>query len=168
MFNLFFVFGILAQLDASLPWPGIAGIVLTMGMAVDANVIIYERIREEIRFGRRLREAIALGFKRSFWTIFDSNITTFLTALMLYLFGQGAVKGFAITLMVGIVTTFFTAVYISHVVIDWMLAKKGDDSNVQFQNFHFQLQGFEINFDFVGKRRIAYLFSGTLSASAFC
>ena len=86
---------------------------------------------------RRLREAIDLGFKRSFWTIFDSNITTFLTALMLYLFGQGAVKGFAITLMVGITTTFFTAVYISHVVIEWMIAKKGDDSNVTFQNCHF-------------------------------
>ena len=82
---------------------------------------------------RRLREAIDLGFKRSFWTIFDSNITTFLTALMLYLFGQGAVKGFAITLMVGITTTFFTAVYISHVVIEWMIAKKGDDSNVTFK-----------------------------------
>jgi SecD/SecF fusion protein len=162
VFNLFFVLGVLAQLDASLTLPGIAGIVLTMGMAVDANVIIYERIREEIRFGKRLREAVSLGFKRSFWTIFDSNITTFLTALMLYLFGQGAVKGFAITLMVGIVTTFFTAVYISHVVIDWMLAKRGDDSNVHFKTFISNFKASDINFDFVGKRRLAYLFSGTV------
>ena len=162
VFNLFFVLGVLAQLDASLTLPGIAGIVLTMGMAVDANVIIYERIREELRFGKRLREAVSLGFKRSFWTIFDSNITTFLTALMLYLFGQGAVKGFAVTLMVGIVTTFFTAVYISHVVIDWMLAKKGDDSDVHFKTIISNFKASDLNFDFVGKRRIAYLFSGTV------
>ena len=115
-----------------------------------------------MRFGKRLREAVSLGFKRSFWTIFDSNITTFLTALMLYLFGQGAVKGFAITLMVGIVTTFFTAVYISHVVIDWMVAKKGDDSNVHFKTFISNFKASDINFDFVGKRRLAYLFSGTV------
>ena len=162
VFNLFFVLGILAQLDAALTLPGIAGIVLTMGMAVDANVIIYERIREELRHGRRLREAIGLGFKRSFWTIFDSNITTFLTALMLYLFGQGAVKGFAITLMVGITTTFFTAVYISHVVIDWMMAKKGDDSNIDFKTVISNFEASKANFDFVGKRKLAYIFSGTI------
>ncbi|WP_276373332.1 protein translocase subunit SecDF [Chryseolinea sp. H1M3-3] len=162
VFNLFFVLGILAQLDAALTLPGIAGIVLTMGMAVDANVIIYERIREELRAGKRLREAIDLGFKRSFWTIFDSNITTFLTALMLYLFGQGAVKGFAITLMVGISTTFFTAVYISHVVIDWMVAKKGDDSNIHFKTFISGFVASEANFDFIGKRKLAYIFSGTV------
>ncbi|HEX6224198.1 MAG TPA: protein translocase subunit SecDF [Chryseolinea sp.] len=159
VFNLFFVLGILAQLDAALTLPGIAGIVLTMGMAVDANVIIYERIREELRNGRRLREAISLGFKRSFWTIFDSNITTFLTALMLYLFGQGAVKGFAITLMVGITTTFFTAVYISHVVIDWIVLKKGDQSNIHFKTFMSNFVASKANFDFVGKRKMAYVFS---------
>jgi SecD/SecF fusion protein len=114
-----------------------------------------------MRHGKRLREAINLGFSRSFWTIFDSNITTFLTALMLYLFGQGAVKGFAITLMVGISTTFFTAVYISHVVIDWMVAKKGDDSNVNFKTFISNFIASEVNFDFIGKRKMAYLFSGT-------
>jgi len=162
IFNLFFILGVLAQLDAALTLPGIAGIVLTMGMAVDANVIIYERVREEIRHGRRLREAIDLGFKRSFWTIFDSNITTFLTALMLYLFGQGAVKGFAITLMVGIVTTFFTAVYISHVLIEWMIARKGDESNVTFKTVISNFEASKLNFDFVGKRKLAYIFSGTV------
>lgn len=162
VFNLFFVLGVLAQLDAALTLPGIAGIVLTMGMAVDANVIIYERIREELRHGKRLREAIDQGFKRSFWTIFDSNITTFLTALMLYLFGQGAVKGFAITLMVGIVTTFFTAVYISHVVIDWLVARKGDESNINFKTFVSNFKASDLNFDFIGKRKIAYLFSAAV------
>jgi SecD/SecF fusion protein len=162
IFNLFFVLGILAQLDAALTLPGIAGIVLTMGMAVDANVIIYERIREEIRNGKRLREAIDQGFKRSFATIFDSNITTFLTALMLYLFGQGAVKGFAITLMVGIATTFFTAVYISHVVIDWIIAKKGDNSNIHFKTFISGFVASTANVNFVGRRKLAYIFSGTV------
>ena len=162
IFNLFFVLGILAQLDAALTLPGIAGIVLTMGMAVDANVIIYERIREEMRAGKRLREAIALGFKRSFATIFDANITTFLTALMLYLFGQGAVKGFAITLMVGITTTFFTAVYISHVVIDWMVAKKGDNSNIHFKTFMSVFVASNANIDFIGKRKMTYMFSGAV------
>jgi SecD/SecF fusion protein len=162
IFNLFFVLGILAQLDAALTLPGIAGIVLTMGMAVDANVIIYERIREEIRNGKRLREAIDQGFKRSFATIFDSNITTFLTALMLYLFGQGAVKGFAITLMVGIATTFFTAVYISHVVIDWIVAKKGDNSNIHFKTFISGFVASTANVNFVGRRKLAYIFSGSI------
>ncbi len=167
IFNLFFILGILAQLDAALTLPGIAGIVLTMGMAVDANVIIYERIREELRRGKRLREAIDLGFKRSFWTIFDSNITTFLTALMLYIFGQGAVKGFAITLMVGIASTFFTAVYISHVVIEWMVAKKGDDSNVHFKTFMSSFVVSNVNFNFIAKRKFAYIFSGVFIGIGF-
>jgi SecD/SecF fusion protein len=165
IFNLFFTLGILAQLDAALTLPGIAGIVLTMGMAVDANVIIYERIREELRQGKRLREAISLGFKRSFWTIFDSNITTFLTALMLYLFGQGPVKGFAITLMVGIVTTFFTAVYISRVVIDWMISNKGDEARLTFVTFISRFVASDLNFNFTGRRKIAYIFSSIFIVS---
>lgn len=159
VFNIFFILGILAQLDAALTLPGIAGIVLTMGMAVDANVIIYERIREELRQGKRLREAIVLGYRRSFWTIFDSNITTFLTALMLFLFGQGPIKGFAITLMVGIVTTFFTAVYISRVVIDWVVARKGDESNVTFKTPLSSFDVSHLNINFLGKRKMAYIFS---------
>ena len=162
LFNIFFITGILAQLDAALTLSGIAGIVLTMGMAVDANVIIFERIREEMRHGKRLREAITSGFGKSFWTIFDSNITTFLTAMMLFIFGQGPVKGFAITLMVGIVTTFFTAVYISHVVIDWIVARKGDDSKISFDTSISKFIVSDVNFDFIGKRRIAYLFSATV------
>lgn len=159
VFNIFFIMGILAQLDAALTLPGIAGIVLTMGMAVDANVIIYERIREEMRHGKLLREAISQGFKKSFWTIFDSNITTFLTALMLFVFGQGPVKGFAITLMVGIVTTFFTAVYISRVVIEWIVARKGDQSNVTFTTVLSKFDASKFNIDFIGKRKLGYIFS---------
>lgn len=161
VFNVFFILGILAQLDAALTLPGIAGIVLTMGMAVDANVIIFERIREEMREGRKLREAIARGFNKSFWTIFDSNVTTFLTAAFLFFLGQGPVKGFAITLMVGLGTTFFTAVYISHVVIDWMVAKRGDDTKLDFTTAISKKVASDINFDFIGKRKIAYIFSST-------
>lgn len=162
VFNIFFIMGILAQLDAALTLPGIAGIVLTMGMAVDANVIIYERIREEIRNGKLLREAISQGFKKSFWTIFDSNITTFLTALMLFVFGQGPVKGFAITLMVGIVTTFFTAVYISRVVIEWIVARKGDQSNVTFTTVFSKFDASKFNIDFIAKRKLGYIFSAAV------
>lgn len=164
IFNLFFILGILAQLDAALTLPGIAGVVLTMGMAVDANVIIYERIREELRQGKRLREALALGYKKSFWTIFDSNITTFLTALMLYVFGQGPIKGFAITLMVGIVSTFFTAVYISRVVIEWMIAKNGDESKIKFQTVISKFVASDLNFDFISRRKISYIFSSVFIA----
>jgi len=164
VFNLFFVLGILAQLDASLTLPGIAGIVLTMGMAVDANVIIYERVREERRAGKRLREAIALGYKRSFWAIFDSNITTFLTATMLFLLGQGPIKGFAITLMVGIVTTFFTAVYVSRVVIEWIVSKRGDDANISFETSISKYDLSKYNIDFIGKRKMAYIFSSVVIA----
>jgi SecD/SecF fusion protein len=162
IFNIFFILGILAQLDAALTLPGIAGIVLTMGMAVDANVIIYERIREELRAGKRLREAIVIGYKKSFWTIFDSNITTFLTALMLFLLGQGPIKGFAITLMVGIITTFFTAVYISRVIIEWMVAKRGDESNISFKTVISRTDVSKNHIDFIRLRKMAYIFSGAV------
>jgi SecD/SecF fusion protein len=162
VFNIFFILGILAQLDAALTLPGIAGIVLTMGMAVDANVIIYERIREELRQGKKLREAIITGYNKSFWTIFDSNITTFLTALMLFLFGQGPIKGFAITLMVGIITTFFTAVYICRVIIDWMIARHGDETNISFKTIISGRDASKNRIDFIAKRKMAYLFSASV------
>lgn len=166
LFNVFFILGILAQLDSALTLPGIAGVVLTIAMAVDANVIIYERIREEMRHGKRLREAITIGFGRSFWTIFDSNISAFLSALMLWIFGTGPVKGFAITLMVGIVTSFFTAVFISRVVIEWMIAKKGDESNVTFTTPLSKFDASRFNINFIGIRKLAYLFSITITIIA--
>ncbi len=166
LFNIFFILGILAQLNAALTLPGIAGIVLTMGMAVDANVLIFERIREEMRNGRKLREAIKRGYERAFASIFDSNITTFLTALFLFILGQGPLKGFAITLMIGIATSFFSAVYISRVIIEWMV-RKGDESKLSFTTgFSSLLEGTR-NYDFIGKRKITYLISGTIILIGF-
>lgn len=161
LFNIFFILGILAQFNAALTLPGIAGIVLTMGMAIDANVLIFERIKEELRHGRKLREAIKTGYSKAFATIFDSNLTTFLTATFLFLFGQGPLKGFAIVLMVGIVTSFFSAVYISHLVIEWIV-RKGDETRISFDSFLSGLVSHRRNFNFVGLRKINYIISVSL------
>lgn len=161
LFNIFFILGILAQLDASLTLPGIAGIVLTIGMAVDANVLIFERIREELRNGAGLKAAISGGYGKAYSSIIDSNVTTFLTAVILYVVGQGPVKGFAITLMVGIVCSFFSAVFISRVVVEWM-SRKGDQSKLSF-SFPFSKNLFNnLNLDFISKRKLAYIFSGSV------
>lgn len=116
--NVIFLLGILTGFGFTLTLPGIAGIVLTMGMAVDANVLIYERIREEIRLGKTVRASIEAGFSKAFVTIMDANITTFGTGLVLYQFGTGPIKGFALTLMIGIVTTIFCGVFVSRVLLD--------------------------------------------------
>ena len=166
LFNIFFILGILAQLNSALTLPGIAGIVLTMGMAVDANVLIYERIREELRQGRKLREAIKKGYERAFAAIFDSNLTTFFTAMFLYIFGQGPLKGFAIVLMIGIATSFFSAVYISRVVIEWMV-RKGDEAKVSFETFTSISIGRNTNFDFIANRKKAYIFSSIFIVIGF-
>lgn len=168
LFNIFFVLGIMAQpqLHTALTLPGIAGIVLTMGMAVDANVLIYERIREEMKQGKKLREAITKGFERAFASIFDSNLTTFLTAMFLFIFGTGPIRGFAITLMIGIATSFFTAVYISRVIIEWMV-RKGDESKISFQTGMTSLVPNDANFDFMGARKKAYIFSGSFILIGF-
>jgi SecD/SecF fusion protein len=168
LFNIFFVLGIMAQpqLHTALTLPGIAGIVLTMGMAVDANVLIYERIREELKQGRKMREAINKGFERAFASIFDSNVTTFLTAMFLFIFGSGPIRGFAITLMIGIATSFFTAVYISRVIIEWMV-RKGDESKISFQTGLTTLVPNDANIDFMGARKKAYIFSGTFIIIGF-
>lgn len=159
LFNVFFILGVLAQLNAALTLPGIAGIVLTMGMAVDANVLIFERIREEMRNGRRLRDGIAKGYQRAFASIFDSNLTTFLTALFLFVLGQGPLRGFAITLMIGIATSFFSAVYISRLIIHWMV-RKGDESKVSFTTAFSRRFERVRNVDFIGKRKVTYVVSG--------
>ncbi len=158
VFNIFFILGILAQLNAALTLPGIAGIVLTMGMAVDANVLIYERIREELRHGKRLREAINVGYRRAFSAIFDSNLTTFLTGMFLFIFGLGPLKGFAIVLMIGIGTSFFSAVYISRVIIEWMV-RKGDETNFSFETAISWTVPKDLIVDFVSFRKRAYIFS---------
>ncbi|MEQ1584422.1 MAG: protein translocase subunit SecDF [Cyclobacteriaceae bacterium] len=166
LFNIFFILGILAQLNAALTLPGIAGIVLTMGMAVDANVLIYERIKEEMRLGRKLREAINKGYERAFTTIFDSNLTTMITAAALFFLGQGPLKGFAIVLMIGIATSFFSAVYISRVIIEWMV-RKGDEAKVSFDSPMARMVKKRREFDFIGFRKKAYLFSGAIVVIGF-
>jgi preprotein translocase subunit SecD len=115
--------GILAGFGATLTLPGIGGIVLTMGMAVDANVIIYERIREEMASGKTTKAAIESGFKLSFPPIFDSHITSFITGLILYQFGSGPVQGFALTLMIGLIVSLFSQLVIVRVILDYMVNK---------------------------------------------
>lgn len=158
VFNIFFILGILAQLNGALTLPGIAGIVLTIGMSIDANVLIFERIREEMRNGIKLREAITTGYKKAFSSIVDANLTTLLTAFILYILGQGPIKGFAITLIIGIFCSFFSAVYITRVVVEWM-TRKGDESKVSFKTPLSAGLLSSLGIDFMGKRRIAYLFS---------
>ena len=161
MFNIFMVMGILAQLNAALTLPGIAGIVLTIGMSIDANVLIFERIREELRKGIPLREAISTGYDKAFSSILDSNITTFLTAIILYSLGQGPVKGFAITLMIGIGSSFFSAVYITRVIVEYMV-RKGDQSKMTFRTPLSKGMLSDMNIDFMSKRVKAYVFSGVV------
>jgi len=121
--NIFLLFGVLASLSAVLTLPGIAGIVLTMGMAVDANVLIYERIREELRNGKGIKLAIADGYKRAYSAIIDGNVTTLLTGIVLYVFGTGPIKGFATTLVIGILTSLFTAIFVTRIIYEFLLKR---------------------------------------------
>lgn len=160
LFNIFFIMGILAQLNAALTLPGIAGIVLTIGMSIDANVLIFERIREELRNGVALRQAVSSGYSKAFSSIIDSNVTTFLTAAILYALGQGPVKGFAITLMIGIGSSFFSAVFITRVIAEQLLKKKGDQSNLKFKTKLSAGLLSNLDIDFMSKRMRAYITSG--------
>ncbi|MBW6511902.1 MAG: protein translocase subunit SecD [Desulfuromonadaceae bacterium] len=122
--NLFFILALLSILGATLTLPGIAGIVLTVGMAVDANVLIFERIREEVRVGKTARAALDAGFSKAFLTIIDANVTTLIAALVLFQFGTGPVKGFAVTLSIGIVASLFTAIFVSRTIFDYFLNRQ--------------------------------------------
>lgn len=159
--NVFLLVGILASFSAVLTLPGIAGIVLTMGMAVDANVLIYERIREELRAGKNLRKAIQDGFQGAISAIIDSNVTSFLTGAILAIFGTGPIKGFAVTYMIGIISSFLTAVFITRLLLE-VYAKKDDAKPLTFttkimRNF---LQNTKANF--IGARKVTYIVSGVL------
>lgn len=154
--NVFFLMGVLASLGAVLTLPGIAGIVLTLGMAVDANVLIYERIREELNLGKSLRLAISDGYKHAMPSILDSQITTLLTGIILYVFGSGPIQGFATTLIIGIVTSLFSAILISRLVFEWMLKK---EMPIKFSNPWSDHTFKNANYDFVGKRKIFYICS---------
>lgn len=152
--NLFFIVGVLASFGAVLTLPGIAGIVLTIGMAVDANVITYERIKEELRAGHSIQNAVQVGYSNAMSAIVDANLTTFLTAVILFIFGTGPIRGFATTLMIGIVCSFFTAVFLSHIIID-RLAAKHDDMRFSTKFTENFLQN--VNINFLGKRKAYYI-----------
>ncbi|MFC3416355.1 protein translocase subunit SecDF [Algoriphagus hitonicola] len=158
IFNIFFILGILAQLGAALTLPGIAGIVLTIGMSIDANVLIFERIKEELANGVGLLAAINAGYNKAFSAILDSNVTTFLTGAILYALGQGPVKGFAVVLMIGIASSFFSSVFITRVIVSWM-TKKGEKSSLSFATPFAKNALNDLNFDFLSKRKFAYLIS---------
>ncbi|WP_242923364.1 protein translocase subunit SecDF [Pontibacter liquoris] len=164
IFNVFFILGVLAQFGAALTLPGIAGIVLTLGMAVDANVLIFERMREEAAKGLSMREVINKGYDHAFMTIFDANVTTFLVGFILYFFGSGPVKGFAITLMIGIVTSFFTAVFISRLFIE---ATFKNGKKLSFSTALADNMFRNVNFDVLKWRKPAYIFSTTIIVLGF-
>lgn len=157
--NIFFIFGVLTSIGAVLTLPGIAGIVLTLGMAVDSNVIIYERVREELRAGKGTRLAITDGYNNAYSAIIDGNVTTLLTAIVLYIFGSGPVQGFATTLIIGIITSLFTSILISRIIFEGLLNK---NKNVPFDNQYTRLAFTKVNFDFIGLRRKMYIASGVL------
>ncbi len=157
--NVFLLFGVLASLNAVLTLPGIAGIVLTMGMAVDANVLIYERIREELRAGKGIKLAIADGYKHAYSAIIDSNVTTILTGIVLYIFGSGPIKGFATTLVIGILTSMFTAIFITRLIYDSLLKK---NANLTF-SIKITAEVFKhTKIDFIGMRKYFYVISGVI------
>jgi SecD/SecF fusion protein len=159
LLNLFFIMGVLASFGAVLTLPGIAGIVLTVGMAVDANVLIYERIQEELRAGKGLKLAVADGFKNAFSAIIDGQLTTMLTGIVLYFFGSGPIKGFATTLIIGILTSLFTAIFITRLILEFFLSK---NINVKFITKFAKKILQSTNYKFIRNRKIAYWISGTI------
>ncbi len=154
--NVFFLFGVLASFGAVLTLPGIAGIVLTLGMAVDANVIIYERIKEELWAGKGLSLAISEGYKNAMSSIIDSNITTIITGIVLFVFGTGPVQGFATTLIIGILTSLFTSLFITRIIIENRVAK---GKNVTFSNKATDKFLANTKINFIGVRKVSYIVS---------
>ncbi len=159
--NIFFIIGLLAQFGAVLTLPGMAGIVLTIGMSVDANVLIYERIREELANRKNLKNAINEGYQKAYSSIIDANATTFLTGVILYSFGSGPVKGFAVTLMIGIVCSLFSAIFITRLIIEFFTRKK-EQSGVSFESLVFKQSFRNLNIRFIDLRKQAYIGSGAL------
>ena len=159
--NVFLLMGVLVSFGAVLTLPGIAGIVLTMGMAVDANVIIYERIKEELRGGKGLSLAIKDGFSKAYSAIIDGNLTTIITGIVLFIFGNGPVQGFATTLIIGIITSFFSAVFITRLLIEWIVAKWGHISFSRKWSENFLNN---THFDFIRVRKVGYTIAVVLIA----
>ncbi|QHS57714.1 protein translocase subunit SecDF [Mucilaginibacter sp. 14171R-50] len=162
LINVFFLMGVLVSLRAVLTLPGIAGIILILGVAVDANVLVYERVREELALGKSIRIAVADGFKHALPSILDANISTFLTGVILFLFGSGPIQGFATTLMIGIVTTLFCSLLISRLIFEFMLEKGWDISFSRPWSSHTFKNA---NYAFVKNRFKFYAFSGIFIAA---
>ena len=154
--NLFFTMGILASFQAVLTLSGIAGIVLALGMAVDANVLIFERTKEELRAGKNPKSAVADGYKNAFSAIFDSNLTSIITGFILLIYGTGPIKGFATTLIIGILCSFFTAVFVSRLIIEGIM-NRGGFKNVTFSTSLTKQLWQNTSFDFIGKRKPAFI-----------
>ncbi len=159
IFNVFFLLGILASLGAALTLPGIAGILLTIGMAVDANVLINERVKEELAEGKSLRTAIGSGYKNAFSAIMDSNITTIIAGVVLLIFGTGLIYGFAVTLIIGILCSLFTAILITRIIFEFFLKK---EKNISFSNKRTKNLLRKTNIDFIGKRKYYYIGSSLI------
>ena len=159
LFNILLIFGVLSGLGAVLTLPGLAGIVLTIGMSVDANVLIFERIKEELANGKGQREAIKDGFGNALSSILDANITTLLTAIILFVFGTGPIKGFATTLIIGILTSLFTAIFITRLLVDWYIER---GNSLTFSTAGTKNLFKNMNIDFLGRRKISYVISITL------
>ena len=166
LFNLFFTLGILTSFQAALTMPGIAGIVLTLGTAVDANVLIYERIKEELKKGLSVKEALGKGYSNAFSAIFDSNFTSLITGIILLYFGTGPVKGFATTWIIGIVCSFFTAVYLTRIVYDYML-KKDKWTNLTFVTGYSKNLMQNAHYNFMGTYKKSFIIYGVF-AILFC
>ena len=163
MLNFFFSFGILTSLGAALTMSGIAGMVLTLGMAVDANVLIYERTKEEMRAGKHINAAVAAGYSNAFSAIFDSNVTTIITGIILYNFGTGPIKGFATTLMIGIVCSFFTAVWLTRIAYEHFL-EKGKWQNLKFTTKFSQNMMRDTRYNFMGHYKKSFVVFGAIIA----
>ena len=154
MLNLYFTLGILASFQAVLTLSGIAGIVLSMGMAVDANVLIFERTKEELRNGKKLRQAIKDGYSNAFSAIFDSNLTSVITGVILLIFGSGPIKGFATTLIIGPVCSFFTAVFLTRIAFD-LMTKNGRNAGLSFDTGLSRRFLMNTNVNFTGSRKVS-------------
>ncbi len=157
--NMFFIIGILASLGATLTLPGIAGIVLTIGMSVDANVLIYERVQEELRAGKGIKLAISDGYKNAYSAIIDGQVTTLLTGIVLYIFGSGPIKGFATTLIIGILTSLFSAIFITRLIFEWKLNRT---RKILFATKFTEEWLQHTSIKFIEKRKVAYIISGAL------
>jgi SecD/SecF fusion protein len=157
--NIYFIMGVLASLGAVLTLPGIAGIVLIIGMSVDANVLIYERVREELSNGKGLRLAIVDGYKNAYSSIIDANVTSLLTGIILYVFGTGPIRGFATTLVIGILTSLFAAIFITRLIFESLLDK---NKTIKFSTKLTENAFKGLSIDFVGKRKLYYIISGVV------